>query len=457
MGIDQSNSKNSKLEFPGKLQSPSDHGIFVFLVIFLTLTIPQVLCLKGQPCSNALGKEGICLFVWDCIKADGTHLGICREGPLFGSCCEKNNTFDTVINEIDQSNSADKPIPPPEVTSTSSWFNPSSFSPSSSNFQTDSWHSHPSSQASSQYPQSSSWPTQRPSPTPIASLSTSFPNKAPPSTTASPVYHQPTTTQPTVSSAPVSTPPPTTSHPPVQHLTIPSQSPGPDPGPPRPWHPVSSQGPAQVNVQQPRPPLSPPTGAVTFRPPPVFTIHRPIFFKPRPTFRPPIRPTTSIFQPFNQRPSPAPFPQFPSSFTTPAALTSTAMSTTVPSTTVATTTTTTTTEPTTSAPYSRPTPFRPNYPQITNNPSTTSSASSGSNSIVTRRPLPPHSGKYECGSPPLLPQSKVVGGKNSAFGSWPWQVSVRRTSFFGFSSTHRCGGAIINSQWIATAGHCVDE
>ncbi|XP_022257487.1 serine proteinase stubble-like, partial [Limulus polyphemus] len=36
-------------------------------------------------------------------------------------------------------------------------------------------------------------------------------------------------------------------------------------------------------------------------------------------------------------------------------------------------------------------------------------------------------------------------------------VSVRRTSFFGFSSTHRCGGAILNSEWIATAGHCVDD
>lgn len=29
----------------------------------------------------------------------------------------------------------------------------------------------------------------------------------------------------------------------------------------------------------------------------------------------------------------------------------------------------------------------------------------------------------ECGTPPLLPQTKVVGGKNAAFGSWPWQVS----------------------------------
>ncbi|XP_050678847.1 serine proteinase stubble-like [Leptidea sinapis] len=65
----------------------------------------------------------------------------------------------------------------------------------------------------------------------------------------------------------------------------------------------------------------------------------------------------------------------------------------------------------------------------------------------------------ECGMTSMLsrPDSRIMGGKDSSFGRWPWQVSVRRNSFFGFSSTHRCGGAIINEGWIATAGHCVDD
>ncbi|XP_060524883.1 serine proteinase stubble isoform X2 [Cylas formicarius] len=67
--------------------------------------------------------------------------------------------------------------------------------------------------------------------------------------------------------------------------------------------------------------------------------------------------------------------------------------------------------------------------------------------------------KVGCGTPQMFTQAKtrIVGGKNANFGRWPWQVSVRRTSFFGFSSTHRCGGAILNENWIATAGHCVDD
>ncbi|XP_050308486.1 serine proteinase stubble isoform X2 [Anthonomus grandis grandis] len=67
--------------------------------------------------------------------------------------------------------------------------------------------------------------------------------------------------------------------------------------------------------------------------------------------------------------------------------------------------------------------------------------------------------RSDCGVPQLFTkaQTRIVGGKNAVFGRWPWQVSVRRISFFGFSSTHRCGGAILNENWIATAGHCVDD
>jgi len=54
-------------------------------------------------------------------------------------------------------------------------------------------------------------------------------------------------------------------------------------------------------------------------------------------------------------------------------------------------------------------------------------------------------------------EGRIVNGSRACYGQFPWQVSVRRTSFFGFSSTHRCGGALINEYWVATAGHCVDD
>ncbi|CAG7710010.1 unnamed protein product [Allacma fusca] len=78
-------------------------------------------------------------------------------------------------------------------------------------------------------------------------------------------------------------------------------------------------------------------------------------------------------------------------------------------------------------------------------------------STTTPQPNIPMDRDYGCGVPPLVPQMRIVGGKNASFAEFPWQVSVRRTSFFGFSSTHRCGGALLNENWIATAGHCVDD
>ncbi|XP_014253934.1 serine proteinase stubble [Cimex lectularius] len=110
------------------------------------------------------------------------------------------------------------------------------------------------------------------------------------------------------------------------------------------------------------------------------------------------------------------------------------------------TTTTSTTQRTTASTTRQTTPRTTTTPSLITSPPQTGH---GNNAAA----------KGECGVAQLnrRQETRIVGGKNALFGLWPWQVSVRRTSFFGFSSTHRCGGAILNENWIATAGHCVDD
>ncbi|XP_077618708.1 plasma kallikrein isoform X2 [Crocuta crocuta] len=49
--------------------------------------------------------------------------------------------------------------------------------------------------------------------------------------------------------------------------------------------------------------------------------------------------------------------------------------------------------------------------------------------------------------------TRIVGGTNSSWGEWPWQVSlqVKLTA-----QSHLCGGSIIGHQWVLTAAHCFD-
>ena len=62
-------------------------------------------------------------------------------------------------------------------------------------------------------------------------------------------------------------------------------------------------------------------------------------------------------------------------------------------------------------------------------------------------------------------QRRIVGGKKSSFGEWPWQVSIIKVpnwevapvDFDGFGNGRGdCGGALLTRNWIITAAHCVD-
>lgn len=44
-----------------------------------------------KPCLVAGKIQGTCMFVWECIKSQGTHLGVCVDTFMFGSCCVHNN------------------------------------------------------------------------------------------------------------------------------------------------------------------------------------------------------------------------------------------------------------------------------------------------------------------------------------------------------------------------------
>ena len=73
--------------------------------------------------------------------------------------------------------------------------------------------------------------------------------------------------------------------------------------------------------------------------------------------------------------------------------------------------------------------------------------------IYTERP--PNSlvtNKYVCGVKGTYRAGRVVGGEDSTPGEWCWQVALINSL-----NQYLCGGALIGTQWVLTAAHCVTK
>ncbi|ESO81911.1 hypothetical protein LOTGIDRAFT_100801, partial [Lottia gigantea] len=53
-----------------------------------------------------------------------------------------------------------------------------------------------------------------------------------------------------------------------------------------------------------------------------------------------------------------------------------------------------------------------------------------------------------CGAKHLR-STRVVNGKPSSEGSWPWMSEIL------YKGHHGCGAVLISPKWAITAGHCV--
>lgn len=50
-------------------------------------------------------------------------------------------------------------------------------------------------------------------------------------------------------------------------------------------------------------------------------------------------------------------------------------------------------------------------------------------------------------------EDRIANGLNATVDQFPYMVSIRHAS----NLQHYCGGSILSSQWILTAGHCVED
>lgn len=52
--------------------------------------------INPKPCI-VNGLDGTCMFVWECIKSEGQHIGMCVDQFMFGSCCAHNLSENVIL------------------------------------------------------------------------------------------------------------------------------------------------------------------------------------------------------------------------------------------------------------------------------------------------------------------------------------------------------------------------
>ncbi|XP_041828399.1 tryptase-2-like isoform X2 [Melanotaenia boesemani] len=52
-------------------------------------------------------------------------------------------------------------------------------------------------------------------------------------------------------------------------------------------------------------------------------------------------------------------------------------------------------------------------------------------------------------------RSSIIGGSDAEVGAWPWMVHINITH--NRTTKWRCGGTILNEEWVMTAAHCLDR